>query len=94
MSPQAGLGGLGGQPAGEEEGPAALSRSAFGGREASHDDEQHVGTGHQVQGLGVLARVVADPADAGHEDHRGRTDASQHLRVVAGSRQRARRDEP
>jgi hypothetical protein len=42
----------------------------------------------------VLARVVADPADAGHEDHRGRTDASQHLRVVAGSRQRARRDEP
>ena len=47
------------------------------------EPQQHVGAGGAVFGRGVFRDVVADAARARHEDHAGRADRGQHLRVVA-----------
>src|SRR5512146_2238838 len=65
-----------------------VTMRAMAGRlrgELEHRVQQHVGPGREVGRLRVLGRVVADALDRRHEDHRGRADARQHLRVVAGA---------
>src|SRR5262249_16243566 len=47
--------------------------------------QEHVAAGGQVFWLGVLDLVVADTADAGHEDHRRGCDARHVDGVVAGA---------
>ena len=73
------LGGGDGDDAGHVGPPVVRLRPA----RSSMRVQQHVGAGGEVVGLGVLGRVVADAADARHEDHRRRAHAGQHLRVVA-----------
>src|SRR4051812_43709393 len=47
--------------------------------------QQHVTAGDQILRLGVLDLVVADAADTGHEDHRGRRDPGHVDCVVPGA---------
>src|SRR6185369_12501979 len=47
--------------------------------------QQHVGAGLEIRQRGEFLDVVADAADARNEDHPGRTNAGQHLRVVPGA---------
>src|SRR3954454_17032845 len=47
--------------------------------------QQHVSAGGQILGLGVLDLVVADAADTGHEDHRGRRDPGHVDGIVPGA---------
>ena len=54
--------------------------------EFPHHIEEQIGARHQVVGIGVLGRVVADAEVRLREDHRGGADAGQHLRVVSGAR--------
>jgi len=54
-------------------------------RAVEHCVEQHVAAGSQVLGLCFLDLVVADPADAWHENHRGRGDARHVDGVVTGT---------
>ena len=77
------------QPGFRDSGLEANRRSVFfcrsGGGPIEHSVEQHVTAGGEVVGLGVFDLVVADAADTGHEDHRGRGDARQIDRVVPGA---------
>src|SRR5438309_11647048 len=66
--PSPASGGLGGR------GPCATSSrhsDSSSRRKFQHRVEQHLGAGVQVLRLGFLAHVVAEPADARHEDHAG-----------------------
>src|SRR6516164_2089119 len=56
-----------------------------GVRPVEHRFEQHVAARGQILGLGVLDLVVADAADARHEDHRGWRDAGYITGIVAGA---------
>ena len=47
--------------------------------------EQHIGAGGDVGCLRKFADIMADAADARHEDHRGRTDPREHLGIVTGA---------
>src|SRR5262249_26305166 len=53
--------------------------------ETAYNVQEHARAGDQIDVRGVLTRAVADAAITRYEDHRGRTDARHHLRVVAGA---------
>src|SRR5689334_21323172 len=59
------------------------TRSRSGVGECGEGVEQHVRPVLDVLPVGVLLRAVAAPADAGYEDHAGRRQGCQVLRVVA-----------
>src|SRR5919112_1730965 len=60
----------------------AMRVSLLSGK-AGDDVEQDVGAGDEIAIRRVLARIVADAADARHEDHGSRRDPGDHLGIVA-----------
>src|SRR5262249_59598929 len=54
-------------------------------REPQHRIEQHRGASLEVLGRGIFLHIVAQSADARHEDHARRAEPCHHLRVVAGA---------
>ena len=63
--------------------PSSRHSDSSSRRKFQHRVEQHLGAGVQVLRLGFLAHVVAEPADARHEDHAGGAQPRHHLRIVA-----------
>lgn len=59
--------------------------SLFCFRHIDYNVEEHLCTGNEIGFLGEFLRVVADTVDARHEDHRGRADTRQHLRILTGT---------
>src|SRR5260370_18594677 len=53
------------------------------GRKACRHIKQDVGPGNQVGLVSVFVWTMTDSAAAGHEDHGGRADPCDHLRVVS-----------
>ena len=73
------------RPAVEADEEPDLDEETLGAGAGEDGLEEHVAPGGEVFRPGALDLVVADPALAGHEDHRGGGDARHVDGVVAGA---------